>query len=499
MLPLGPAMLAVESGAPAYGMPSGARGRPYRRRLEPDRRPCRGSRRERVTATMTRLAAAFEDAHRRRPRAVVGGLLPDLAGSRGAGGRPGAPGGGRGVTDREPGRPDAAGSRRHRRAAAPTCTSTRSPVTGRPASRRSSSTSSGRPTSTSSRSRTTSGSMRRVAARAMAARPRPSRRGRRRRGGHDPRRPPAGALPRPPDPAVSLAPDVDPRRPRGGRAGHPGPSARAVPALRPGLGPPPAARRPRPAPPIPTPSRRSIRRVSAGRWHRRVVRFADEHGLAHVGNSDAHALEAIGTRLDAFPGRDAAALRRAIETRQTQHGGSFHGTAGQLGDVRAAAAKARPGRPRRGRAAGSAATAPDATTATPAAASGRRATSAVAERRERVAPMKIGLVCPYIYPESGRRRPARPVPLREPAPARPRRPDHHRQPRPAARVRGRHPAHRRRLQHADQRLGRDADVLAALHQPGARRCSTASASTSSTSTSRSCRSCRSSCCASRAA
>jgi predicted metal-dependent phosphoesterase TrpH len=66
-------------------------------------------------------------------------------------------------------------------------------------------------------------------------------------------------------------------------------------------------------------------------WHRRVVRFADQHGLAHVGNSDAHALEAIGTGWTSFPGRDGGDLRRAIETRATEHGGTFHATAGQLG------------------------------------------------------------------------------------------------------------------------------------------------------------------------
>jgi hypothetical protein len=66
-------------------------------------------------------------------------------------------------------------------------------------------------------------------------------------------------------------------------------------------------------------------------WHRRVVGFADAAGLAHLGNSDAHALEAIGTGWTTFPGRDAADLRLAIETRATEHGGSFHQTAGQLG------------------------------------------------------------------------------------------------------------------------------------------------------------------------
>jgi len=66
-------------------------------------------------------------------------------------------------------------------------------------------------------------------------------------------------------------------------------------------------------------------------WHGKVVRFADRHGLAHLGNSDAHTVEAIATGWSTFPGSDATALRRAIEGRQTEHGGSFHGTAGQVG------------------------------------------------------------------------------------------------------------------------------------------------------------------------
>jgi predicted metal-dependent phosphoesterase TrpH len=66
-------------------------------------------------------------------------------------------------------------------------------------------------------------------------------------------------------------------------------------------------------------------------WHRRVVRFADDHGLAHVGNSDAHSLADIGQGWTTFPGRDATDLRRAIEARTTEHGGSFHVTTGQLG------------------------------------------------------------------------------------------------------------------------------------------------------------------------
>jgi predicted metal-dependent phosphoesterase TrpH len=66
-------------------------------------------------------------------------------------------------------------------------------------------------------------------------------------------------------------------------------------------------------------------------WHARVVRFADEHRLARIGNSDAHALGAVGSGWTTFPGVGADDLRRAIETRTTEHGGSFHPTVGQLG------------------------------------------------------------------------------------------------------------------------------------------------------------------------
>ena len=66
-------------------------------------------------------------------------------------------------------------------------------------------------------------------------------------------------------------------------------------------------------------------------WHDRVVRFADDHRLAHIGNSDAHALDAVGTGWTTFPGRTADDLRAAIATRATEHGGSFHGATGQMG------------------------------------------------------------------------------------------------------------------------------------------------------------------------
>jgi hypothetical protein len=65
-------------------------------------------------------------------------------------------------------------------------------------------------------------------------------------------------------------------------------------------------------------------------WHARVVAFADEHGLAKVGNSDAHSVDAIGTGWTTFPGRTAADLRKAILERTTHQHGSFHGTGSQL-------------------------------------------------------------------------------------------------------------------------------------------------------------------------
>jgi predicted metal-dependent phosphoesterase TrpH len=66
-------------------------------------------------------------------------------------------------------------------------------------------------------------------------------------------------------------------------------------------------------------------------WHDRVVRFAQRHALPGIGNSDAHALDAIGVGWTAFDGRTADELRAAISAGTTIHGGSFHGTAGQVG------------------------------------------------------------------------------------------------------------------------------------------------------------------------
>ena len=66
-------------------------------------------------------------------------------------------------------------------------------------------------------------------------------------------------------------------------------------------------------------------------WHDRVVRFADRHGLPRVGNSDAHALDAIGVGWTTFDGRTADDLRRSIATGATDFGGSFHAATGQVG------------------------------------------------------------------------------------------------------------------------------------------------------------------------
>lgn len=68
--------------------------------------------------------------------------------------------------------------------------------------------------------------------------------------------------------------------------------------------------------------------------HATVVRFAGAHGLAQVGNSDAHALDAVGIAWTSFPGHTADDLRTAIAARTTRHHGTFHETLGQLGTFR---------------------------------------------------------------------------------------------------------------------------------------------------------------------
>jgi KDO2-lipid IV(A) lauroyltransferase len=81
-LPLGPAMLAVESGAPMYvaGVRRSGTGR-YRGRLEPVTVPGDGTRRERVVATTQALARAFERIVAAAPEqwwAVFFPIWPDL-------------------------------------------------------------------------------------------------------------------------------------------------------------------------------------------------------------------------------------------------------------------------------------------------------------------------------------------------------------------------------------------------------------------------------------
>jgi KDO2-lipid IV(A) lauroyltransferase len=81
-LPVGPALLAVESGAPLYVVSVRRTGvTRYRGRLEAVPVPADGTRRERVTAAMTSLAAAFERAVAIAPEqwwAVFFPIWPDL-------------------------------------------------------------------------------------------------------------------------------------------------------------------------------------------------------------------------------------------------------------------------------------------------------------------------------------------------------------------------------------------------------------------------------------
>jgi predicted metal-dependent phosphoesterase TrpH len=72
--------------------------------------------------------------------------------------------------------------------------------------------------------------------------------------------------------------------------------------------------------------------TALGKWgHARAGRFARDHGLAPVGNSDAHIKSAVASAWTTFPGRTIPDFRAALEARTTQHHGSFHGSIGQLG------------------------------------------------------------------------------------------------------------------------------------------------------------------------
>jgi predicted metal-dependent phosphoesterase TrpH len=73
--------------------------------------------------------------------------------------------------------------------------------------------------------------------------------------------------------------------------------------------------------------------------HDAVVRFAQEHGLAELGSSDAHIANAVGACWTTFPGRTPEDLRLALGSRLTRHHGGFHGSLDQLGVYRRQLAK----------------------------------------------------------------------------------------------------------------------------------------------------------------
>ena len=173
--------------------------------------------------------------------------------------------------------------------------------------------------------------------------------------------------------------------------------------------------------------------------HQTVVRFAADHGLAQVGNSDAHALDAVGIGWTSFPGRtEGTCARRSPRARPAITARSTRPSASSARSATNSASAA--GTPATKPSDGSARTGPVAITAIPAVASGHPGTTpAIGARHEDRSGLSVHL------PGGRRRRPARPVPVREPAPRRPRCPDHHREPRPAALVRGRHHPPRDRL------------------------------------------------------
>ncbi len=75
--------------------------------------------------------------------------------------------------------------------------------------------------------------------------------------------------------------------------------------------------------------------TALGRYrHDAVVRFAREHHLPLVGNSDAHIVSAVGTCWTTFPGRTGEDYRRAVASGLTRHHGAFHGSLDQLGVYR---------------------------------------------------------------------------------------------------------------------------------------------------------------------
>ena len=94
LMPMGPAMLAVETGVPTYAMTVRRAGDArFRGKIVPIDVPAEGTRRERVTTTMTRLATAFEELIADAPDqwwAVFFPIWPDLEAEAAAEGTDGA-------------------------------------------------------------------------------------------------------------------------------------------------------------------------------------------------------------------------------------------------------------------------------------------------------------------------------------------------------------------------------------------------------------------------
>ena len=65
-------------------------------------------------------------------------------------------------------------------------------------------------------------------------------------------------------------------------------------------------------------------------WHSRVVRFARQHEIARVGNSDAHDLQSIGIGYTTFAGHTGEDLCAAIAAGATEQHGAFHPAGTQL-------------------------------------------------------------------------------------------------------------------------------------------------------------------------
>ena len=390
-LPAGPALLAVETGAPLFV--GGARrvGRlRYLGRMTLLEVPTEGPRRERVLRSCADRRRV-RGPHRPGAGAMVGRLPADLA-------RPRAP------WRRHPpvrGADPATASRRCRRRAraAPTCISTRSPRTARPRSARSSTTCE-RSTALDVIAITDHERIdAAVAARAMAEDRGLRVRGHGGRGGHDARRPPPRAVHRAAGEALPVAARDDRRDPRPGRPRDPRPSRscpiRCAPRGSSCAGCSPTRIRAS----DPTRSRRSTRRCSGGRGtpaSSRSPRSRPRRASATATPTRRRDRRGWTT----FPGRTPTTCApRSWPARPHQHG-TFHahGRPGGRRSASSCASTAVTCAPRS--AAGSGATArarpglPGRPPAAPPRFDPREATSAA---------MKIGLVTPVHLPAARRR------------------------------------------------------------------------------------------------